>query len=238
MRDPVVLQLSDVHFTASGAPVEGRDADERLQSILGALAQRAVRVDAIVVTGDLTEDGSQESCTRLKDAVLKVGVPVLAVPGNHDRTEVVQALFPRPSLEVGRWRILGVNTARPGQAHGTVDTAAELARLDGHDSRPTLIAMHHPPTSPSTHPWFQLGGGDDFAHALVDRPHVKAIVSGHLHEAFTLPTPSGLPVHGCPSTLIAWRQEGAAFQVGSGATGARLLTLSADGTVKTDLLFA
>ena len=115
----------------------------------------------------------------------------------------------------------------------------EPPELDQHtDDRPTLLVLHHPPVSPSTHEWFRLDGGDELAVLLARRPHVAAVLSGHLHQPFEDEV-HGVRVLGCPSTWVGIRHEGDAFVVGGDdRTGARLLELADDGTWRTELLRA
>jgi 3',5'-cyclic AMP phosphodiesterase CpdA len=151
----------------------------------------------------------------------------------------VREVFDIDVATVGGWRIVGVDTSRAGQVHGQVDVEHEMARLDEWDRRPTLLAMHHPPLSPSRNALFQLDGAADLLAALPARPHVKGIISGHLHDPFDMRSDAGTPVLGCPSTLIAFRHDGAEFTVGgSDATGARLLELADDGTLSSTVLAA
>jgi Icc protein len=150
----VVLQLSDIHLTARpGGPVSGYDPDARLSVVLDAWLARGQTPDLVLLTGDNTDDGSAEGYRRLLAAVEPLGAPVLAVAGNHDRpTAMVEVFGSTIDAEVGAWRIVGVDSSRPAQVHGTVDVAATVARLDAHsavDERPTVLAIHHPPTSGS-----------------------------------------------------------------------------------------
>jgi 3',5'-cyclic-AMP phosphodiesterase len=232
-----VLQLSDVHLSAGRTPLYDRDGDARLATVLAAYRASGFPAELVLLTGDLSDDGSRGGCERLAEAVAALGLPVLAVPGNHDTAEVVRDIWPAGAAEVGAWRVLGVDTSRPQQVHGTVDTAAELARLDAYDRRPTLLALHHPPWSPSENEWFDLDGADDLLAGLGRRPHVKAVVSGHLHEAFDRAEGS-LRLLGCPSTIVAIVHDGVRYALAETGTGARLLTLADDGTLETRLLEA
>jgi Icc protein len=232
-----VLQLSDIHFRADGGNVDGREPDERLRLVLDAWQRTARPVDLVVLTGDLADDGSFAACRRLSAALAPLSVPVIAVPGNHDRADVVRAVFGADGATAGGWDVIGVDTSRPDQIHGTVDVAAVTERLDAGDGRPTLLAMHHPPTGPSAHRWFQLEGAEELLAALASRPQVRAIMSGHLHDPFEMRAHTGLRVLGCPSTLVAFRHAGGEVVVGGGeVTGARLLELADDGTVASQVL--
>jgi len=236
-----VLQLSDIHLTSRvGGPVSGYDPDARLAAVLDAWRARATTPDLVLLTGDNTDDGSNDGYRRLHAAVSSLGAPVLVVPGNHDDPAGLATVFGRSGeAEVGSWRVLGVDSSRPAQVHGTVDVAATVARLDALDDRPTVLAIHHAPRPPSAHPWFQLDGGELLLDELGRRPHVRVVASGHLHHAFDVTGPAGPARVGCPSTIMAVGHDGDRYEVGVDAvTGGRVLSLHDDGTWASELLIA
>jgi Icc protein len=233
-----VLQLSDVHFRAGGAAVGDRDPRERLDRVLTAVRQRAVAIDALLLTGDLTDDGSRSACEDLAGTLAPLGLPTLAVPGNHDDPRAVRDVFGPDLLDIGGWRIVGIDTSRPRQIHGTVDTAAEAARLDRLDRKWTILAMHHPPVSLTANPWFQLDGAAEFATAIGQRPHVRAVLAGHLHHPYEARA-GGAIVLGGPSTLVSFDHTGDDLVIGvAETTGARICSLHDDGTLTGTLIRA
>jgi hypothetical protein len=77
---------------------------------------------------------------------------------------------------------------------------------------------------------FQLIGADDMLAALADRHHVRAVVSGHLHEAFDL-REGDLDLCGGPSSYYAIEHDGDEYRlVDDGIVGAQVLTLDDDGS--------
>ncbi len=236
-----VLQLSDMHFTAeSGGLVSGFDPEVRLATVLTSWAALGEVADLVVLTGDNTDDGSPAGYARLASALYVIDAPLLALPGNHDDPAQVAAVFgDGVCAEVGAWRVVTLDSSRPMQIHGTVDVVAAAQLLDSLDDRPTIVAIHHPPVSNSTGLYFQLDGGPSLLTALAARPHVRALISGHLHEAFEFEGPRGLALLGCPSTIMAIAHNGDKFTVGADApTGARILRLEDNGTFSTTLLVA
>lgn len=236
-----VLQLSDMHLaSAPGEPTYGRDPDARLATVLTAWADRDETADLVVLTGDNTDSGAAEAYARLATTLQPLDAPVLAVPGNHDVPHRVAAVFGlRQTAEVGAWRVVGLDSSRPQQVHGTVDVPAAMELLDSLDDHPTVVAIHHPPLSPSRHEWFRLDGAAELLDALAARPHVRAVISGHLHEEFDYDGPGNLSLLGCPSTLVGIEHHGDSYEVGGNTpTGARVLHLEDDGTVTSSLLTA
>jgi Icc protein len=239
MAIATVLQLSDTHFTESpSGTVHGLDPVVRLQRVLASWEASGQRADLVVLTGDNADDGSTEACRRLAELVVSLGAPVLAVSGNHDLAGSVREVFGDDlEAEVGTWHIVGLSSERPGRTEGTLDVPAALARLDRLDDRPTVVALHHPPSGPSTHQWFQLAGADELLTALAARPHVRAVISGHLHEAFDRRGAGGLALLGAPSTLYAVHHDGERWErADDNLTGARALYLADDGTLRSELV--
>lgn len=267
-----VLQLSDTHFGASGYAAETdaeaggkagkggeggedregaedreRDAESRLRKVLEAYDAAETPADLVLLTGDLADDGSTAAYRRLAEVIAELALPVLAVPGNHDSPERLREFFDTEEIEFGQWRVLGIDTSRPGQIHGEVDVADVTRRLDtpvpegnaNTAQRFTLVALHHPPLSCTNHKWFQLTGADALLEALEQRPYVKAVASGHLHWPFELRSHEGLPVLGCPSTFVTIHHDDDQVSIGgSEATGARLIELLDDGSIASQVLRA
>ncbi len=236
-----VLQLSDTHFTGNaGGLVSRRDPRARLMTVLAAWRTAGRTADLVLLTGDNADDGSSEAYRDLRAALDPLGAPVLALGGNHDEPVAMGTVFaPGGHAEVGAWRVVTADSAVAGQVHGTVDAMRLAADLDGLDDRPTVLGIHHPPRSRSTNPWFRLDHGDELLDVLAARPHVRALVTGHLHDAFELTGPGGLALLGCPSTLVAIAHDGDSYQTGADApTGARVLELGDDGTLTSSLLVA
>lgn len=235
----IVLQLSDIHLTdIPGGPLHGLDPDARLAAVLQAWRSLGERADLVLVTGDDTDTGSEMAYRRLAAALATIDAPQLVIPGNHDDPTILMSVFgPVRPVEIGSWRVVGVDSSRPDRIDGTVDVDAVVAELDGFDHRPTVVAIHHPPRPPSSHPEFQLQGAEELLIALESRPHVRAVVSGHLHQPFEYVGPGGLQLLGAPSTNEPIDHHGATFTVpGSCPTGARVLRLDDDGAVRSEIL--
>lgn len=236
-----VLQLSDIHLSGPpGQLVQERDPDRRLGAVLERWQQTGWSADLVLLSGDNADDGSLEAYRRLRQALEPLGAPILAVAGNHDDLANQRRVFgTADTAEVGRWQVVGFTSAVPFQVHGTIDPAAAARQLDALDDRPTVAAIHHPPVSRSTHEWFRLDGGEGLLEVLAARPHVRMLVSGHLHEAFDLTGPGDLALLGAPSVLVAIGHDGDHYEVGVDApAGARVLHLADDGSYTTTTLVA
>ncbi|WP_026909486.1 metallophosphoesterase [Patulibacter minatonensis] len=208
MRHPerTVLQLSDPHLVA-----EESGADVRLALALETILLSKVRPLALLLTGDLSDDGSPESYARVRAAVdpvaAELGAAVLAIPGNHDlagpfREGMLDGEPLHRAITVDGLRIVGLDTTVPGRPHGELG-AGQLEWLEdvlAKDAKHgTLLALHHPPI-PTVHPMLgRIGLRDpDRLRRVVKGTDVRMMVCGHAH-AVSAGTLARIPVWSAPA---------------------------------------
>ena len=152
-----ILHLSDTHLTGDGALHQGAvDTTAALDRLLGHLDDLP-GVGLVVVSGDVSEDGSPASYTAVRERIggwaERHGAALVAVPGNHDLREgfrqvlanghvlgegghplahTMEYLPPEvpvsgQSVVAGR-RIVTVDTSVPGAGYGEID-GTSLERL-------------------------------------------------------------------------------------------------------------
>ncbi|MFC7302890.1 phosphodiesterase [Streptomyces monticola] len=189
----VLAQISDLHL--DGTP----RATERAERVMNRLRGLHARVDALLVTGDIADHGTEaeyEEAARILDAPF----PVLTCPGNHDhRAPYRKALLgdtagsapdaPVNSVHrVGDTAVLMCDSSIPGSDEGLLapETYAWIeATLDGlGDGVPALLAFHHPPVA-LHHPLpdsYGLRQPRELAALLERRPQIKALITGHAHS--------------------------------------------------------
>lgn len=186
-----VLQISDSHLAArEGQLYRGQDADANLER-LGHAARRW-RPDLLLLTGDLSEDGSEASYRRIRDWSLRIGCPVAWIPGNHDVRSVMAPVFDAagflagPVIEAGDWQLGLLDSTWPDDPGGELDTG-RLAPLDGLDSRrPAGVFVHHQPVPVGAH-WIDKVGlreSDRLWSALGRAEAVRFVAFGHVHQRF------------------------------------------------------
>jgi predicted phosphodiesterase len=84
--------LAEIHHAPTGTPRSSWHnellldrSDELLDLALTKIEKHDI--DELVLLGDLTNDATTESFSAVHDKTMRPGVPVLAVPGNHDINE-------------------------------------------------------------------------------------------------------------------------------------------------------
>jgi Icc protein len=218
-------QITD-HHLAEGDLLWGYSTGHALRAVLRHIAEHAGPLDFVVSTGDLTEHASDAEYRGFLDTIGAEpagvfpgpllargqglpGVPLYALPGNHDaRPTLLRCLFPdsppaerlHASFERGGVRFVCVDWGAANKAQSSPDLPGFLeAVLDG---TPAVILMHHH-VVPMGHPHLDALIPDDvavFAERVAGRG-VLAILSGHTHATFEREL-AGVPILGLRSTCF------------------------------------
>lgn len=260
-----LLQLSDPHLLADPEGLcRGRRPLPGLRRALGAaLAQLAAQdllPDRLLLTGDLCQDESWGGYARLRDLLadpeLPPGLvrvpPVALLPGNHDqRLRLRAALGRQAALAPARltlaaaWRLLLLDSHCPGRVDGRLGPRQwawlerELAAAE-REGAWLLLALHHPP-GPIGDPVLDtiaLEEGPTLLALLAERPAVRGLVFGHVHQYWRgwLPGAPGRPLLGCPSTLCPFGPVQPCPLDRAEDPGGLLLELGAAGEIRHRLL--
>ncbi|QDQ95472.1 metallophosphatase [Rhodococcus sp. WB9] len=201
--DVTVIHLTDTHIRAEGDLVHGTiDTLDNLARALDRIVGSRQRVDAVVLSGDLTDNGAPEAYRRLREVVepaaAELGAQIVYAMGNHDdrtafHTELLGLDSGSGDLEaphdavhdIHGLRVIVLDSTTPGRHEGWL-TDVQLAWLDEELSQPsergTLLVLHHPPIpSPvATVDYLRLQDPDRLA-AVLAGSDVRMILCGHSH---------------------------------------------------------
>ncbi|MGN6255671.1 MAG: phosphodiesterase [Solirubrobacterales bacterium] len=220
MARPVLLaQLSDLHV---GATQEEADPVARLETVVAAVRDLPNQVDAVLVSGDLSDDGSAASYRVVCSLLDRFECPVHVLPGNHDDRARLREAFDLPGsgadpvnygVDVGELRLLALDSNVPGRDPGRFGPR-DLAWLDeelGKErERPALLAVHHTPLATGLPGWdainLAVAEREALAEVVARHPQLRAIVGGHLHRIAGASL-AGRPVLSAPSTYLQARPD-------------------------------
>jgi Icc protein len=241
----LLLQFTDLHWFADPA-ADYRGMVTRGSFAAVVAAARAAHPDpaALLMSGDLVDDGAPNAYAELAVELASFGVPALCIPGNHDAPTALAALTAHPHMRVGgqhrvgAWQVCLLNTFIPDDACGRI-APPQLAALDRalarEPVRPALVALHHHPV-PVGSRW--LDGvallEPERLFEVIDRhPQVRAVVFGHVHQEFD-GARGAVRILGTPSTCVQFKARSDDFATDPTlAPGYRWLELGDDGRLAT-----
>ncbi|NRB58192.1 MAG: phosphodiesterase [Salinicola sp.] len=224
-----LIQITDCHLLADPQGTSRKGLPLRqLQAVLERV--RSLGPDALLVTGDVAQDETSAAYRHASRAFASVGCPWFWIPGNHDQPELMEECHPlHEELDLGKWQVLLLNSRISGQPGGELgqEQLQRLALQLEADDRPALIALHHPPLDIGS-VWMDAIGlkdRDALWQTLSPYPQVKALICGHIHQAFAA-WQNVVAVYGCPSTSDQFLPKSHEFAIDEAARpGLRVLEL-------------
>lgn len=239
-----IVQVSDCHVPHDPATdYRGQSADRNLASLLPAI--RRWQPDLLLLTGDVSEEGSAAAYGRVSAQLSTAGAALLALPGNHDDPAAMRRYFPLgpwngPLQRESRgWQLLLLDSTVPGEVSGRFAPQAleRLDRLLGRGAAHVLLALHHQPV-PVGSAWidrYALESAEAFLDVVDRHPRVRCIVWGHVHQDYEA-VRNGVLLLGSPSTAVNSLPKAECFTLDLGGPACRWLELGPDGGVATGLL--
>lgn len=199
----IIAQITDTHIKVEGSLAFGRvDATPFLARCLAAIDALDPAPDLVLHTGDLVERRTPEEYERFRRLTAGLRLPFFAIPGNHDARQPMRAAyhdapwmpaegdFLHYTIEDWPVRILMLDSIIPGKGGGEL-CEARLdwleARLAEQPTRPTVVALHHPPfrTGIAQIDRDGFGNAARFDALLRRFDNVERLICGHVHRAIT-----------------------------------------------------
>lgn len=242
-----VLQITDCHLSADPSKdLLGINTLESLQAVLDDVNASGQKPDLVLVTGDISQDGSVEAYQKMNALLAGFDCPIRWFAGNHDHREnmlsvVGSSQFLDGVTDCGAWKVIMLDSLSPGNVHGELsnkelsvleETLASLSS-DTH----ALVCLHHHPVDVGA-AWLDrigLHNRDAFWEIINRFPNVKSLLWGHIHQEFDV-LQGDVRMLASPSTCIQFKRNSDGFALDELAPGYRWLGLNTDGSVDTQVV--
>jgi len=254
----VIAQISDSHLFGDIEKCHFHaNVYNNLLAILIEISKDSA-IDAVFFTGDLTQDHSEQSYQRFRQAVsnAKITVPFYYLAGNHDEVELLneflvgKPFFEQKVIENGNWQIILVNSKTSTPRGEVNDSELTWLRHVTNSNKHQLLMMHHHPVNVN---YFidndHLQKKAIFWQTINKLNSIKMIACGHVHRALVLKPKQILdsenepnfeqlvPVYTCPATSIQFDPNAPTIKATTEHGGYRIFHLFDDGNFTTEVKF-
>lgn len=195
----LLAEITDTHLMDGGAPAYGTiDTKAYLAAAIAKIAAMTPKPDALLVAGDVSEDGTPGSYALFREMVAPLGMPTYVVPGNHDARESMRAAFAADgymsatgpldyAVDLGPLTLVALDTLEEGEVYGTFGAercnwlGETLAALSG---KPAIVMLHHPPFRTGMK-MDEIGcrDGDAIGTVIEQFSNVEIVLAGHFHRS-------------------------------------------------------
>lgn len=244
-----IIQVSDIHlFQEPEEELLSVKTQESFKTIIDLIKAEGKPIDIILLSGDLSQDGSEKSYKCIADMVECLGAPVYWIPGNHDNVPVMSTVYPYKSVKndkhivLPNWQLILLNSQLPNAVEGELDSVQLKFLSDclqSNTNDPAIIFMHHQPVSVQT-TWLEplgLNNPEDLWQVLQQFSQVHSIFFAHVHQEFAGDF-HGIPCYALPSTCIQFKPNVVDFALDNVPPGYRWIELYEDGHLETGIVRA
>lgn len=235
-----ILHLSDIHLAKHGEIIWGADTLSSLNKAID-MIKNIPEIDAIIISGDISNDGSLWTYDFIDEQFGKLDIPVYCCPGNHDNLRVMMTVFSPKFIKIidkaiiAGWQFYFLNSVVQDEIEPNKNKARGFLSRDGLkqleqnlrvNNMPTVIVLHHPPKEPGG--WINrrlLDNRDEFNDMIKRFDNVKLVLYGHIH--YSTQNYNGNVIYSsAPSIGYAFDKYLPKFQIAKGKEGFNLIELN------------
>lgn len=239
-----LLQITDTHlFSNREKDLLGIKTVQSYEAVIDHASKYASECLAVLSTGDLSQDHSAQSYIDFTTHIKTLNMPCYWLPGNHDIQAIMlpsllqQGLAQTKQIISDYWQIIMLDSQVEGVVYGAL-SEQQLCFLEDalheYPDKHTLICIHHH-VLPVGSKWLDqhiLKNGQQFLDLIGDFDNVRAVLSGHVHQAGDT-LHNGVCFMTTPSTCVQFKPKSVDFALDSQAPGYRYLSLNKDGDITT-----
>lgn len=224
-----LIHISDIHLTENGREIWGVNTLDHFHRSIQKIKELK-DVNGIVVSGDLSDDGSQWTYKYIDRTFAEVGIPTFCCPGNHDNLDEFYHGY-KPSFyknseifELYGWTFIMLNSAVTGMSRGFFNPDT-LSRLIQQSSGLVAVVLHHPPIEQEG--WLNrklLENRNVFNEIIRKAQNVKLVLYGHTHY-HAENVVNGIIYSSASSTGFAFHPYLPKFEIAHAKEGFSVITL-------------
>jgi Icc protein len=198
------FQISDIHLAAPGERINDAEPIKQVRRVLARIRELTCTPSFIIISGDLSDDGSTASYAEVKNLLPELAgpqTPILLALGNHDDRATFRQVVMGQDAVTGPYchsqtidgvQIVVLDSTIPGDEAGEIGPS-QLAWLDEQLQTPgplgSLVVLHHCcrlAAPPQTVKRFVLRDADAL-ESIIARHQVLGVLTGHSHQANAAP---------------------------------------------------
>ena len=240
-----IIQITDLHLNKSKEiSTNGINTYNSAKKVLDTIKIKEKDADCLVLTGDLSNDCSQESYNNLMSLLKGFNLPIYLMSGNHDSPPLLKELSNNYDVHFknfdsfNNWGLFMFNTKKDNSSSGILDNSELLyfdEILENNLYENIIVFLHHHPVligSPVMDTMV-IENADLLLERIKQSKKVKAIAWGHVHTEY-YETIGSVELFSTPSTCYQVKEKPKNFVVDNESLpGYRKIVLNNDGSFDT-----
>ena len=234
-----IVILSDLHIAESGSPIWDTDTTAHFNTAID-LISGISSIDAIFVSGDIADKGSQWAYDYVSRRLDCLCIPTYFVPGNHDNVNILRSTMNTQwchhykTIDIKDWRFILLSSVVPDPDNKNVNMGRGYLSKDEmswfrkrlNTDKKVCIILHHPPIEPEG--WLNrkiLENRFEFNEIIKHHKNVKLVIYGHTH-CHSIQEIGDVKYICAPSIGFAFNKSLPRFQIDKGHEGFLIIDIN------------
>ena len=215
-----IIQITDPHLQKEKQlKLLGIETYLSFQKVCQQIKKEHNDASLIIVTGDISQDSSEQSYQLFKEQILSLNKEYLVLPGNHDEISKLKTLqdleYPYLFKTNNNWQFILLNSQIENEIAGEIKQT-DFAKLEKYlkTNMNTLIFLHHNPIDTNA-AWLNqhsLRNKEQFINFLSDYKNIKGVFYGHVHQQ-TAYKKNDINFFATPSTCFGFAKDSKDFSL-------------------------
>ncbi len=218
-----ILQISDCHIKNNEEDlVYGTNPRNKLELILNKILDKVSHYDFIIMTGDISDDGSINSYQYVVNLFEKINKKIYFINGNHDLKKNMISAFSSSNsfnylneLLIDNWLFIGLDSCVESKDHGFL-SEHEIQKLEYliHKAKKNnyncVVVTHHHPLFVGT-PMIDdcpMQNGSHLINIIEKNIHIKLVITGHVHNDYSINIGRQAKLETGPSSFAQFKYGG------------------------------
>ena len=197
MSEMKFIQITDSHLLEGGnVNLHNIPINEIHFKIFSEIKKIETEIEFILVTGDISESGSDESYLNAREIFSSLNKPTYWIAGNHDNLKAIHLFNNQTNIRSEKtFTVNGIHfillnsvalsSDGKNRSRGVL-SSKELdflkLELEQNVTKQIVVALHHPPIKSGT--WKDdrmLENAEEFLEVIIQYGNVKLVLYGHQH---------------------------------------------------------
>ena len=243
-----IVQITDLHLRRDKSYRAFEiNTFQSAKNIINHISKLHEDLDALVISGDISDDESEESYSNLIELTDEIHSEIYLMPGNHDSIIEIKkcASTSKVNSELyfarDNWVYFMFNTKKDDSPNGflkqyEIDIFREM--IEKNDDKYFMIFLHHHPVkigSPTMDKMI-IENADILLDLIQQNQTIRGVSWGHIHNVFETNL-NNAKLFSTPSTCYQSKPKSKTFIIDTKEKpGYRIIHFSSDGNLETEII--
>ena len=243
-----IAQITDLHLIEDkNGKINDVNTFQSASDVVNHLSKNHKPIDYLIITGDISDDGTNQSYNHLNKILSPIDTKIFLIPGNHDSIDNLDTFRASISsqnkfvIENDDWLIFMFDTKKPNSPNGQLkirEIDLFASTINEHPDKNIIVFLHHHPVMIGSASMDKMIiENSSMLLDIVNRNNrIKGVFWGHIHNVFESKINNAILLSS-PSTCFQSKPNSKTFTIDKDSSpGYRIINLDSRGAISSEVI--